>query len=91
MWRLGAEIGLTFDLPGLSYLTKLLVIHTCEEKSKSYNTGGGTSSDRDPQKETYSADHIVFMFSDISLLFFLFYGFFFFYGEILESFPSSGL
>lgn len=55
------------------------------------NTGGGTSSDRDPQKETYSADHIVFMFSDISLLFFLFYGFFFFLWWNTGKFSLFGL
>lgn len=51
------------------------------------NTGGWTSSGRDPQKETYSADHIVFMFSDISLLFFLFYGFFFSMVKYWKVFP----
>ena len=55
------------------------------------NARGGDELGSGPQKETYSADHIVFMFSDISLLFFLFYGFFFFYGEILESFSLFGL
>lgn len=50
-------------------------------------TRGGTSLGRDPQKETYSADHIVFMFSDISLLFFLFYGFFFSMVKYWKVFP----
>lgn len=34
VWRLGAEICLAFNRTGLSYLTKLLIIHTYSMESR---------------------------------------------------------